>query len=442
MTTFPDGGFLGEVDEFLFTLPRRDRRPFTVAADPFGARGGPTRRPTTGPVMDRMTDTERQGLIAPATFLGAPVATAASRADRRTAQNAKTIELRTPSVTRAYAARIARHLERSGHRVRIAPCPEVRIPATIDWLLYFERLAYRSHCASFEQRPLAATAAQACDLVIDLAGTAPESETPTLRLVFETGVGEAGLLAALLASRSPAFDIVATRAGEASRTLRSTRLGVEHPLKFGGALDAVTARLVTLLGQAVEDLDHDTAVPRRAPDLSEPPPVSAVGFVLGTLAERIGQRLGSLLRQPGCWRLAVRVNDGRGVMDRLDWSGPDWRVVPDDGQRYLRGPVPVRATRAGAGCSARNIPYATGKGILSVAPVGDDGAVGAPVRFSKRPATCPGRRSSPTRGEIYMMPESAAAGPCRTVARRRTSPPLGTRPRADRSCAPMIRCCI
>ncbi|MCB7372737.1 hypothetical protein LI003_22860, partial [Bacteroides caccae] len=88
-------------------------------------------------------------------------------------------------------------------------------------LLYFESLAYRTRSESFT--PCAAPdtgPAPACDIVIDLAGDADDSAVPTLRLVFDAGAGEAGLLNAVLASRWPGLSIVLTQAGVPPRIVR------------------------------------------------------------------------------------------------------------------------------------------------------------------------------------------------------------------------------
>ena len=350
--------------------------------------------------------------IAPLISPGALPATTAAQA---VAPWSKVIELRSPAVVRAYAARIAQRLEALGHRVSIVACPDARTPGTIDWLLWCEELAYRARSTSFVPQanptpagPPAAAPATACDLVIDLAGIASEGQTPILRLIFETGVGETGLLSALLASRSPVLSIVVTKTGARPRTLRSARLAVERPLTLGSALDGVTPRLATLLGQAVEDLDRETPPQLHAPDTPTTVSASPFGFAAAALAERISRKLTTLLKQPNCWRIAIRGHDGFGVMERFDWSGPAWSIIPDDGRRFYADPfLFVWEGRHWLFCE--EYPYATGKGILSVAPLDADGRAGAfrPILEAE------GHLSWPQvflhQGQIYMIPESAAA---------------------------------
>lgn len=359
--------------------------------------------------MDRGPD--QRGAIAPLTFSGLP-ATAAAQTETPVAPWSKTIELRAPTVVRAYAVRIAQRLEALGHRVSIVASPDARTPGTIDWLLWCEELAYRARSTSFAPQPAPATSATPadipCDLVIDLAGTASEGETPILRLIFETGVGETGLLSALLASRSPALSIVITQTGARPRTLRIARLAVERPLTLGSALDGVTPRLATLLGQAIEDLDREAPPRLHAPDTPATVSASAFGFAAAALAERISEKLTRLLRQPNCWRTAIRAHDGFGVMERFDWSGPAWSIIPDDGRRFYADPF-LFAWEGRHWLFCEEYPYATGKGILVVAPVDANGKAGAfrPILEAE------GHLSWPQvflhEGQIYMIPESAAA---------------------------------
>lgn len=321
----------------------------------------------------------------------------------------KTIALRAPAVVRAYVAGIARRLENLGHRVAIVLSPDAKIPGSIDWLLYFERLVYRTRGESFQPATIDERVAGHHDLVIDLAGDAGESATPTLRLMFESGSGETGLLGALLASRSPALSIVLTQTGAPPRTLWTARLAVERPLALGSALDVVTPRLATLIGQAIAALDAGPS--EEAPPPDSPAPVSATpfGFAARMLAERIDRKLTALLRQPDQWRIAIRTIDGPGVMERFDWSGPPWRILPDDGRRYFADPFLFGwAGRQWLFCE--EFPYATAKGILSVASVEANGTIGAPRPILETDGHLSWPQVFAHDGRLYMIPESATAG--------------------------------
>lgn len=321
----------------------------------------------------------------------------------------KTIVLRVPAVVRAYAARIARRLEGLGHHVVVALSPDAKLPGSIDWLLYFERVAYRARSDSFEPATIDSTDAGCPDLVVDLAGDAGESATPTLRMIFESGAGETGLVGALLASRSPALSIVLTQTGAPPRTLWTARLAVERPLALGSALDVVTPRLATLIAQAVAALD--AGLPEKAPPPDSPAPASATpfGFAARALAERIDRKLTALLRQPDQWRIAIRAIDGPGVMERFDWSGPAWRILPDDGRRYFADPF-LFAWAGRQWLFCEEFPYATSKGILSVASVDANGTIGAPRPILETDGHLSWPQVFAHDGRVYMIPESATAG--------------------------------
>ena len=321
----------------------------------------------------------------------------------------KTIALRVPAVVRAYVAGVAQRLEGLGCRVAIVPSPEARLPGLIDWLLYFERLAYRTRSRSFEPAAIDPIDMGCPDLVVDLAGDAGEGATPTLRLMFESGAGETGFVNALLASRSPSLGIVLTRTSAPPRALRTATLAVERPLALGSALDAVTPRLATLIAQSVAAFDAGPSEDASLPD--SPAPVSArpFGFAAQALAERIDRKLTALLRRPEAWRIAIRTIDGPGVMERFDWSGPAWRVLPDDGRRYFADPF-LFAWAGRHWLFCEEFPYATAKGILSVASVAENGTIGAPRPIIETGGHLSWPQVFAYDGRIYMIPESATAG--------------------------------
>lgn len=321
----------------------------------------------------------------------------------------KIIALRAPAIVRAYVAGVARRLEKLGHRVTVVPSSGAKIPGSIDWLLYFERLAYRACGESFQPATIEQSAAEHYDLVVDLAGDAGESTTPILRLMFESGAGETGLLSALLASRSPALSIVLTRTGAPPRTLGTARLAVERPLALGSALDVVTPRLATLIAHAVESLDAGAPDGDPAPDSPAPLSATPFGFAVRTLAERIDRKLTGLLRQPDHWRITIRTIDGPGVMERFDWSGPPWRILPDDGRRYFADPF-LFAWEGRNWLFCEEFPYATGKGILSVASVEENGTIGTPRPILETDGHLSWPQVFAHAGQVYMIPESSTAG--------------------------------
>ena len=321
------------------------------------------------------------------------------------------IVLRAPATVRAYVDHLAARLARDGHSVHVRAVAADPLPANVDWLLYVERLSKRSGGSAFGAATASRIAATGeADVVVDLVGDASDTDTPTLRLLFAGGAGETGLVDALLAMRSPELTLAATQRNARPALLRRACLAVEQPHDFGAALDAITARLATLIADAVARLpgvpmDNDgLPSPMRTMDASPP------AFFATALRKRIALRLDRLVRRVDCWRVATRiVPDGRGVLDRLDWSGPGWRLLPDDAKRYYADPFLI-AHEGHRWLFCEEYPHATAKGILSVAPVAPDGTVATPRPFLETASHLSWPQVFIHAGQIYMLPETAAAG--------------------------------
>lgn len=116
-----------------------------------------------------------------------------------------------------------------------------------------------------------------------------------------------------------------------------------------------------------------------------------------------------LLRQPDLWRIAMRVNNGPGVIDRLEWSNPEWRVLPDDGRRFFADPF-LFAWNGRHWLFCEEYPYAVSKGILSVAAVGADGTIGSPRPILETDGHISWPQVFAHDGRVYMIPETSAAG--------------------------------
>lgn len=324
---------------------------------------------------------------------------------------ARSIDIHAPAPVRAYVGRIAKKLTDAGHRVRIVAAPAAPTPRAVDWLLYFEQLAYRVDSNAFATVAAGEPVRHgSCDLAIDLTGRAADGSCPVLRLVFDGRSGEAGLVAALLDSSAPELQIVATARNGSARLAAHACLVVEKPLTLAGALDGVAPRLATLIARAVADLDRPTpaVLPPFAPS-TEDARASAAAFAARALSRKLTDRIARLVRRPDCWHIAVRTVAGDGVLERGDWSGPPWQTVPDDGQRYYADPF-LFAWQGRRWLFCEEFPHATGKGILSVSAVGDDGRIGTPRPIIESAGHLSWPQVFSHDGRVYMIPESATDG--------------------------------
>lgn len=289
----------------------------------------------------------------------------------------------------------------------------------MDWLLFFERIAYRvpADALAPDAAAFASDFDDAPDLVVDLAGDAPASATPVLRLCWPEGPGEVGLIAALLDGATPAPSFVLEAEGWA-RTVLEARLAVERPGSLAASFDAAAKRLATLIAQAVsrchgvECAPHGTRPARLsavAPLVVAPLVVAPLAFAVRSLAARIANRIADRARRGEHWRIALRRVEGPGVTDTLSWAGGNWRGLADDGARYYADPF-LFAHGGRRWLFCEEYPYATAKGILSVAAIDAEGRPGRPRPCLEAPTHLSWPQVFAHGGAVYMIPESAGAG--------------------------------
>jgi len=128
-------------------------------------------------------------------------------------------------------------------------------------------------------------------------------------------------------------------------------------------------------------------------------------FAARGIAERVAQKLG---RRPFYWQVAYRRIDGLGIAETGRLDGPDFTVLPDDGQRFYADPF-VFERDGRVYLFVEEFPYATGRGIISVAELCADGTFATPRPVLEEPHHLSYPQVFARDGEIYMIPESAAA---------------------------------
>lgn len=113
-------------------------------------------------------------------------------------------------------------------------------------------------------------------------------------------------------------------------------------------------------------------------------------------------------RRPFYWQVAYRLIDGAGVAETGRLDGTPFTVLPDDGQRFYADPF-VFEHDGRCYLFVEEFPYATGRGVISVAELGDDGTFGVPQVVLEEPHHLSYPQVFAHEGEIFMIPESAAA---------------------------------
>ena len=260
-----------------------------------------------------------------------------------------------------------------------------------------------------------APTAGAADLVFDLTGSA-EPEPGAIVPLYDGVAGDAARDAALLDGRAPWIEL-ARRIGDAPAVYASALPAVRRPDLLSCGRAAIADALVALIAQLAARGLGEAASPRDAVAAPSPAPVR---FAAATLAGLIERRLRRLVAHDGHWRVGVRrrapsaaLFDG---LDRLDDGG--WRWLADDRRRYFADPFAFEEGGV-AYVFCEEYFYATGKGVISVFALDDEGASGPPRVVLERPCHLSYPFVFRHDGVIWMMPES---GRNRTLELYRADP--------------------
>jgi hypothetical protein len=239
--------------------------------------------------------------------------------------------------------------------------------------------------------------------VLDLTG-AGRSGGRALVLLFDGSPSCDAALAALAEGRRPVLGI---RYGD--RALASFPSAIDDVSVMSRALDQMFARAGALcfdilMGARPEPV---AGLPDVAPAGGTVTSAAALSHVARDAATKLTNRLTGLLHRPDHWRVGWRTAQERGVWETGAWGGEAFAILPDDGRRYFADPFPV-AERGRRFIFVEEYPYATGKGVIAVAEVREDGTAG-PCRVIVEQAY---HMSYPQvfawAGDHWMIPETTA----------------------------------
>ena len=253
------------------------------------------------------------------------------------------------------------------------------------------------------------------DLVFDLTGSA-EPEPGAIAPLYDGVAGDAASDAALLDGRAPWIEL-AQALGDTPRVYASALPAIRRLDLLCSGRAAVADALVALVVQLAVDGLGEADPPRHAVPARSPAPVR---FAAATLAGLIERRLRRLVAHESHWRVGVRRRASGEApfagLDRLDAGG--WRWLPDDRRRYFADPF-VFEDDGVTYVFCEEYPYATGKGVVSVFALDDDGAPGPVRRVLEQPYHLSYPFVFRHDGAIWMMPES---GQNRTLELYRADP--------------------
>ncbi|WP_454856603.1 glucosamine inositolphosphorylceramide transferase family protein [Rhizobium binxianense] len=277
--------------------------------------------------------------------------------------------------------------------------------SAFDTVLRIESLRFGVSLAS-RSPPLSETGSGDADLVIDLTGTAAPQHVPvlTIDICGRTSLPEG--VAGMLASRQGAVLVTRLDGMAVGRALPMPG----DPIWLSRACDSLLSGAISLILQGVAryfagrltPLDH-----RVAKETSH-------GFLGTYLRSVTGGAVARCLekirrgKRPFYWQVAYRQIDGPGVAETGSVDGAPFKTLSDDGSRFYADPF-VFEHQDRHYLFVEEFPYATGRGIISVAELLEDGSFSVPKAVIEEPHHLSYPQVFEISGEIFMIPESAAA---------------------------------
>jgi hypothetical protein len=317
---------------------------------------------------------------------------------------------------------VADRLRSAGHDIACVERPGSighSLGGGFSLLLRLERLIYgfagplRSEAGSWPTS-LARTSEER-DLVVDFTGEALTSPVtvPTLVPLYDGVASETAAVAALLDSRSPLLAIALRRPGDGSARIVARALpAIEEPSIVCRALERVLAHMERLVLRRVERFQSG---PREAEEDAAPvASLSAVPgraqaalFVGRILATKIAARLSRLCTLSEHWHIGWRRTQGDEISARRALPRAPFSFIPDDANRYFADPF-VFWQDGTAYIFCEEFPYATGRGVISVFSIRQDGTVSEPRIVLERPYHLSYPMVFEREGRIFMIPETSA----------------------------------
>lgn len=259
-----------------------------------------------------------------------------------------------------------------------------------------------------------------CDLLVRVdprGGPFLRSADPPRQLVptFDGIEGEAALWNALLDGRAPVLGVFDSATG-LTTTLALPAL--EAPHRLLESAEAVLTHLVAGLERTMAAIAAGRTIPQFATSpapLAPSPPSSAASTstsALPALARRIGNKASAkrhaLLKRAPTWQVAWRRTPTRTLTGDV-FDTRQFQRLADDGQRFFADPF-VFFHEGVTHVFVEELPYATGKGVISHFMIGADGQPSATRVVLEQAHHLSYPHVFQHDGQIWMIPESSAAG--------------------------------
>lgn len=287
--------------------------------------------------------------------------------------------------------------------------------AGLDLLFAFERIflpADHRTAADSLPPPAASATGATPDLIVDLTGArAPDPRAPMLRATCLGLPPLLGALAAVVDDRSPTIEIDRVDPSGAVDRVACWRVGVEERHNTLLAVSQILGRLAHMVSVAVEDHRRGTPSGGRAivrAETADRPNalVTAPRLTVRAITSRIRRRLERRLRTPPDWRVIWRLRDPNTAPLSPERDPTPFRLLPDDGARFYADPF-VWTHEGRSWLFLEEFPYATGRGVLSLAEIAADGTIARPRPFLEESCHLSYPQVFAHDGDIWMVPETS-----------------------------------
>lgn len=245
------------------------------------------------------------------------------------------------------------------------------------------------------------------ELVIDLTGSTAETDIPVLTFeIFGCNDIAEGITEMLARRQLP----------ELVTRLNGVAVGHARPMTIDNLWlskmsNNLLAAAISLLLQSVKRFFAGRLQPVSAPAVPER---SGAGFfwhyapfAARMLADRIARKI-RRRKRPFYWQVAYRQTGAAGVAETRRLDGSPFTVLSDDGESFYADPF-MFAHGNRYYLFVEEFPYASGRGVISVAEYSADGRFGTPRVVLEEPHHLSYPQVFEEGGEIFMIPESSAA---------------------------------
>ncbi|MCA1479715.1 hypothetical protein [Bradyrhizobium sp. NBAIM08] len=285
-------------------------------------------------------------------------------------------------------------------------------PAGLDALFELERMVlHKGKHSAADRLTISSEPARVsigtADVIVDFTNAPRDPASPArlyLRPLFNGLAGENAALAAILAGDLPVIEIVNEIDGS---VLDRGHPSGEIAAGLSGALETIMARTLTMLAAIL------SGRPRIVPHLPRPastvPHRGPVGYVARGLAVSIAKEIYRLCCYAPHWHIGWRFNDGPGVWQTGDLSGPSWNVLGDPGNHFYADPFPV-TWQGRTFAFFEDLDHRVGKGIISAIAFNDAGPIGEVMPVLEEPCHLSYPFLIEDDGELWMIPESSTRG--------------------------------